>query len=147
MPNKTKRIIILVCLSLLLSSCAYVAENDSTQATSTPSENSIPKSPSEKELEKSAVAALAALVGEILEKVEKNWVSPEGPSGLKVILNVKVDPGGEVTSVTVWRSSGDADFDRSAEDAIRKSSPLPFPDNPDYYDSLKEFVFEFFPEN
>ena len=65
MPNKTKRIIIPVCLSLLLPSCAYMAENDSTQATSTPSENSIPKSPSEKEIEKSAVAALV-VVGAIV---------------------------------------------------------------------------------
>ena len=142
-----KRIIIAVCLSLLLSSCAYMAENDSTQATSTFSENSIPKSPSEKETEKEAYEVLVALVGKIEEKVLKNWVSSEGASGLKVLLNVKVDPGGEVTSVSVIRSSGDPEFDRTAEDAIRKSSPLPFPDNPKYYEFIKEFNFLFSPEN
>ena len=133
-----RRIIIPVCLSLLLSSCAYMAENDSTQAISTPSE---------KEMEKPPTSELTEWAAEVQEKVLKNWISSEGASGLEVRLNVKVDPGGEVTSVSVWRSSGDADFDRSAENAIRKSSPLPFPENPKYYEFLKEFIFKFAPEN
>lgn len=37
----------------------------------------------------------------------------------KVILSVTVTPEGDVTSVTVGRSSGDIDLDRAAEDAVR----------------------------
>ena len=37
----------------------------------------------------------------------------------KVVLSVTVTPEGDVTSVTVGRSSGDEDLDRAAEDAVR----------------------------
>jgi protein TonB len=37
----------------------------------------------------------------------------------KVILSVTVTPEGDVTSVTVGRSSGDIELDRAAEDAVR----------------------------
>ena len=37
----------------------------------------------------------------------------------KVVLSVTVTPEGAVTSVTVGRSSGDADLDRAAEEAVR----------------------------
>ncbi|WP_448099207.1 TonB family protein [Luteibacter yeojuensis] len=37
----------------------------------------------------------------------------------KVVLSVTVTPDGDVTSVTVGRSSGDIELDRAAEDAVR----------------------------
>jgi protein TonB len=37
----------------------------------------------------------------------------------KVVLSVTVTPEGDVTSVTIGRSSGDNDLDRAAEDAVR----------------------------
>jgi colicin import membrane protein len=38
-------------------------------------------------------------------------------------------PGGDVVSVKVVESSGDARFDRQAEIAAKKASPLPVPDD------------------
>ena len=63
-----------------------------------------------------------------------------------MIISVKVTRDGEVTSANVVRSSGDAIFDRSAENAVLKASPLPFPGNPKYYEFIKEFQFKFNPD-
>jgi colicin import membrane protein len=46
----------------------------------------------------------------------------------------------------VIRGSGDPIFDRSAENAVRKASPLPFPDDSRCYEFIKEFNFEFNPD-
>ena len=43
------------------------------------------------------------------------------------MLNVRMAPGGEVISVKVIRSSSNAAFDRQAEIAVQKASPLPVP--------------------
>ncbi len=58
---------------------------------------------------------------------------------------VKVDRQGRVTEVTMTHSSGDARLDESAENAIYKASPLPFPSEARYYEYLKEFNFVFKP--
>jgi len=44
------------------------------------------------------------------------------------------------------RSSGDARLDESAENAIFKASPLPFPGETRFYEHIKEFNFVFKPE-
>ena len=94
-----------------------------------------------------AVTALGALVAEIKDKVRRNWVYAGKATGLEIIISVKVTRDGEVTSVDVVRSSGDPIFDRSAENAVLKASPLPFPDNPKYYEFIKQFNFTFSSEN
>ena len=55
-------------------------------------------------------------------------------------------PGGDVTSVQVIKSSGDTAFDRSAEAAVYKASPLPMPDDPRVAQQLRSFTFTFKPE-
>ena len=75
--------------------------------------------------------------------VERNWIRPAtARTGLICTLHVRLIPGGEVTDARVTKSSGDPNFDRSAETAVLKSSPLPMP--PD--SSLREFDFVFNPE-
>jgi colicin import membrane protein len=96
--------------------------------------------------EQSAYSALGALVGEIKDKVKRNWTYAGDTTGLEMIISVKVTRDGEVTSANVVRSSGDAIFDRSAENAVLKASPLPFPGNPKYYEFIKEFQFKFNPD-
>ena len=96
--------------------------------------------------EQSAYSALGALVGEIKDKVKGNWTYAGDTTGLEMIISVKVTRDGEVTSANVVRSSGDAIFDRSAENAVLKASPLPFPGNPKYYEFIKEFQFKFNPD-
>ena len=94
-----------------------------------------------------AHSAIGALVGQIRAKVIENWNKPPGLMwNLEAVISVKVHPTGEVLYVKVVKSSGDIYFDRSAENAVYKASPLPFPDEPRYYEFIKEFNFKFVPD-
>ena len=99
-----------------------------------------------RQLISSCSSALVALVGEIENKVHNNWAYAGDATGLEVIISVKVTRDGEVASANEWRSSGDPIFDRSAVNALRKASPLPFPDDPRCYEHIKEFNFIFTPD-
>ncbi|MGH8512213.1 MAG: cell envelope integrity protein TolA, partial [Gammaproteobacteria bacterium] len=66
--------------------------------------------------------------------------------GLSCELLVKMVPGGDVVDAKVIRSSGNAVFDRQAEIAVRKASPLPVPDDPRLFRQLREIQFVFEPE-
>ena len=95
-----------------------------------------------------AASALGALVDRIASAVESNWRRPlNSASGLVVVIRVKVARSGEVLSASVVKSSGDQFFDQSAEVAIRKASPLPFPTEPQYYEFINEFDFKFNPDD
>jgi len=94
-----------------------------------------------------AYSAIGALVGRIGAKVRENWNKPLGSmTGLETVISVKVQRTGEVVSVKVVKSSGDHFFDQSAENAVYKAAPLPFPDEPRYYEFIKEFNFKFVPD-
>ena len=97
--------------------------------------------------ERDAGSALGALVGAIEEKVRSNWSLPGEFTGLAVTISVKVTRTGEVTLAEVVRKSGNSLFDESAVTALMKASPLPFPEEPRYYEFIKEFHFVFRPQN
>lgn len=107
----------------------------------------------EQERAQAAKAARAAsLVDEykvaIRQKVSRNWVRPPGASqGLKCIVKVRLGPGGEVLEAKVVRSSGNAVFDRSVENAVYKAAPLPIPRDTDLFDYFREIEFLFNPED
>lgn len=54
---------------------------------------------------------------------------------LTCTLHVRMVPGGEVVEVKVVKSSGNAIFDRQAEIAVQKASPLPVPDDAKLFES------------
>jgi colicin import membrane protein len=43
-------------------------------------------------------------------------------------------------------SSGDPAFDRSAEAAVRRASPLPLPANRELFENFRSFTFVFKPQ-
>jgi TonB family protein len=92
-----------------------------------------------------AASAFRALAWAIQDQVSSNWNEAGDFSGLSVSFLVKVDRDGNVISSTITKKSGDARLDKSAENAIFKASPLPFPTEPHYYEYLKEFNFVFKP--
>ena len=92
-----------------------------------------------------AVSAFGALAWAIQEQVSRNWSESGDFTGMSASFLVKVDHQGRVTEVTMTHSSGDARLDESAENAIYKASPLPFPSEARYYEYLKEFNFVFKP--
>ena len=97
--------------------------------------------------EQDAYSALGSLVGAIKGKIEGNWSNRLACSGQEVTISVKVNISGEVTVVKVVGDSGDDACRRSAENAVYKASPLPFPDNPRFFKWLdQEFQIKFKPD-
>ena len=89
---------------------------------------------------------LAEYIGQIQATVNRNWIRPTGAGkGLKCTVKVAQIPGGEVHSVVITKSSGNVAFDRSVENAVLKSSPLPQPKDPSLF--AREIIFEFEPED
>ena len=83
----------------------------------------------------------------IASKVERGWIRPFSSQGrLKCTIKVKLLSDGTVMEARVVSSSGDAAFDRSAELAVRKASPLPIPRDRELFNKeFKEFNFDFEP--
>jgi len=82
----------------------------------------------------------------IMRKVERSWIRPPGTeNGLTATIRVQVIPGGTVKAATVIKSSGHSGFDRSAELAVRKASPLPVPSDPTIFNQFRSFTFNFSP--
>jgi colicin import membrane protein len=99
------------------------------------------------ELAKAREDMLAKAAKEIEQKVERVWIRPASSDGnLKCTLRVSLLSSGEVMNVSIVKSSGDDMFDRSAENAVKKASPLPVPNDRELFNSkFKNFVFEFEP--
>lgn len=82
----------------------------------------------------------------IRQAVSREWLRPTGsPNDLKATFRVRTIPSGDVVMVETVKTSGDSVFDRSAEAAIRRASPLPVPRDADSYEAFREFNFEFDP--
>ena len=82
----------------------------------------------------------------IMRKVERSWIRPPGTeNGLTATIRVNVIPGGSVKNATVIKSSGNPGFDRSAELAVRKASPLPVPTDSKIFSQFRTFTFNFSP--
>jgi colicin import membrane protein len=79
----------------------------------------------------------------IQQKVNRSWIRPVSvEAGLKCTIRVKLMSDGTVIDAEVISSSGDEIFDRSAENAVNKASPLPVPKDKELF--AREFrTFEF----
>jgi len=85
--------------------------------------------------------------GLIRQTVQQNWVRPAGwTSSMECIVRVRLAPTGEVISATIVRSSGNALFDRSVENAVYKSSPLPMPQDKGLIEYVRNLELRFRPE-
>lgn len=84
----------------------------------------------------------------IQHKVNNNWIKPPSSRiGLNCTIRVKLLSSGDVMVVSVIKSSGDDIFDRTAEHAVRKASPLPVPkDKALFNKAFRNFTFKFKPE-
>ena len=90
---------------------------------------------------------LASLQGQYIavlqQRVTRNWLRPPtAHAGMVCTVHVRLIPGGEVVEARVVRSSGDPAFDKSAETAVLKSSPLPAPPDPALFQREFDFVFK-----
>ena len=72
--------------------------------------------------------ALNEYIGRIQAKVKSSWILPQDIKGNPAaVFDVIQLPTGEVLSIRLVRSSGNAAYDAAVERAILKSSPLPLP--------------------
>lgn len=88
-------------------------------------------------------------IGLIKQKVTQNWIRPVGmQKGMRCTVRVRVTPGGQVIAASVTHSSGSSAFDRSAESAVYKATPLPVPTDKNLFEAhFREFDFVFNPED
>ena len=72
--------------------------------------------------------------GLINAKVSRNWIYLDSyGKDLKCIIQIQLLPSGDVINAKVIKSSGNIAFDRSAELAALKASPLPVPKDTDLF--------------
>jgi colicin import membrane protein len=84
---------------------------------------------------------------EISEKVSNYFNKIGLPENLKCTLRVKLLPSGEVIDASIEKSSGNDIFDRRAQNAVQKASPLPVPDDIATFErlNLRDIPFTFIP--
>ena len=92
-------------------------------------------------------AEISRYVVAIRNRVRQSFTILPGLDGLTCTLRIMLIPGGEVSQVEVMQSSGNATFDRQAENAVRKAAPLPVPANPRLFQQLRSISFVFDPES
>ena len=82
--------------------------------------------------------------------VEQNWSRPPTTrAGMQALLRISLLPTGEVRDVRIIQSSGNAAFDRSAQQAVHKAGPFRelIDLKPHQRDAFKEFNMVFKPED
>jgi colicin import membrane protein len=85
---------------------------------------------------------MAQYIALIRQKVERNWVKPaSAQAGLECEVAVVQLPNGDVVDVRTVRCNGDDTVRRSIENAVRRSSPLPLPENRVLFDRNLSFIF------
>lgn len=72
--------------------------------------------------------------------------TPGLPHGLKCTVRIRLTAAGNVLSVTVVRSSGNAAFDQDAENSVRRAEPLPVPQDKVLFERMSEIEFLFKPQ-
>jgi len=94
------------------------------------------------------VAQYSAIIHDL---ISSNWNRPpDARNGMSVVLNLRLVPTGEVVSATIIKSSGNAAFDRSAEQAVARVGGFPelrdVP-TPVFERNFRDFNLEFRPED
>lgn len=90
-----------------------------------------------------------AYVAQIKRVIIQNWSRPPSArNGMQALLKVHLVPDGEVVSVTVVKSSGNAAFDRSAVLAVQKAEHFDVPSNSRLFErNFRQFEVLFRPED
>ena len=85
----------------------------------------------------------------IKQKLNRRWIRPVSTTaGLKCTIRVRLLSDGTVMDAEVISSSGDEDFDRSAENAVNQASPLPVPKDKELFArEFRSFQFLFNPKS
>ncbi len=85
----------------------------------------------------------------ISQTVRRYWNRPPSArNGMQVKLKIRLLPGGELNSVSISRSSGNASFDRAAVNAVERAGNFTVPADSEIFDKhFREFSMLFNPED
>jgi len=90
---------------------------------------------------------LASHIDKIRAKVRNFIVEPPGvPPKATAEFDVVLIPGGDVLSVKLRKSSGNALYDEAVERAIRRAEPLPIPPEPHLFPQFRTLLLQFRPQ-
>ena len=91
---------------------------------------------------------ISQYAAKIQQRIQQVWRQPVGLDlqDFTCVLAVKLLPTGEVVEARVVESSGNIEFDRSSELAVKKASPLPLPSDEMAAQKFRHFTFTFRPE-
>jgi colicin import membrane protein len=90
---------------------------------------------------------LASHIDKIRGKVRRFIVEPPGvPQNATAEFDVVLIPGGDVLSVKLRRSSGNALYDEAVERAIMRAQPLPIPPEPQLFPQFRTLLLQFRPQ-
>ncbi|MEI6319668.1 MAG: cell envelope integrity protein TolA [Pseudomonadota bacterium] len=90
---------------------------------------------------------LASHVDKIRGKVRRFIVEPPGVApNATAEFDVVLIPGGDVLSVKLRRSSGNALYDEAVERAIMRAQPLPIPPEPQLFPQFRMLLLQFRPQ-
>ena len=74
--------------------------------------------------------AMQRYIFALQNRIQRNFIRPASAvSGIECVINVRQLPGGHVESVAIGSCNGNDAVRRAIEAAVRKSSPLPLPEN------------------
>lgn len=95
---------------------------------------------------------LAAKAGDrIRTLIERSWSRPPSArTGMVTTLQIQLMSSGQLVDVRVIKSSGNAEYDQSAINAVRRVGQFPLPDDmtPSVFNqNFKSFVLEFNPQD
>ncbi len=86
---------------------------------------------------------LSRYLAMIQQRVERNWTPPATvQEGLECEVAVQQLPNGDVVDARTISCNGDAAVQRSIENAVRRASPLPLPDNRALFERNLRFIFK-----
>lgn len=96
-----------------------------------------------------AAMMTSEFTGLIRQQVQSQWRYPPAvDASMEVELRLSLVPTGEVIQVQIIKSSGNQALDRSVEQAVKKASPLPVPDDIAVFEqNFRHFTMKFRPEN
>jgi len=87
---------------------------------------------------------LAEWADVLARHVQRHWIRPSAAAaGFECTVRVQMLPDGTVTSARIDRSCGSSALDKSVEDAVYRSSPLPRPADPAVFD--RDLIITFIP--
>ncbi|MEE3110253.1 MAG: cell envelope integrity protein TolA, partial [Pseudomonadota bacterium] len=92
--------------------------------------------------------AVGSYEADLMARIVAQWSRPPSArNGMSCDLRLALVPTGELVSVTLVRSSGNAAFDRSAELAVRRAAPFQVPEDPAVFDAYFRSVTVTFSPN